>query len=170
MVARVNQRRTFGKLLSEQGVVIDWIARARIQIDASRLIVLNAADKIDRGDAKAAMAEIGMAKILVPTMACKVLDQAIQAHGAGGISQDFPLARIWAYLRTTRLADGPDEVHIMQLGRGENKRHRQWYYFPISMRFLNMLTTRESIEKIEMQNAKMHQLKKQYKIPPRSRL
>lgn len=121
MIARVNQRATFGKLLSEQGVILDWIAKSRIEIDASRLMVLNAADKIDRGDAKTARLEIAMVKIQVPNMACTVLDRAIQAHGGGGISQDFPLARIWSYLRTTRLADGPDEVHIMQVGKTENR-------------------------------------------------
>ncbi|TID27481.1 acyl-CoA dehydrogenase [Venturia nashicola] len=77
-----------------------------------------------KSDASTARAEIGMCKILVPTMACTVLDRAIQTHGGGGISQEFPLARIWSYLRTTRLADGRDEAHIMQLGQTENKSHR----------------------------------------------
>jgi acyl-CoA dehydrogenase len=121
MIARANTRFPFGKALSEQGVILDWIARSRIEIDASRLMVLNCASMIDKGDAKFARAEIGMCKILVPTMACTVLDRAIQTHGGGGISQDFPLARIWSYLRTTRLADGPDEAHVMQLGKGENR-------------------------------------------------
>ncbi|TLD39252.1 (R)-benzylsuccinyl-CoA dehydrogenase [Venturia nashicola] len=82
------------------------------------------ASKIGKSDASTARAEIGMCKILVPTMACTVLDRAIQTHGGGGISQEFPLARIWSYLRTTRLADGRDEAHIMQLGQTENKSHR----------------------------------------------
>lgn len=85
------------------------------------MLVLNAAAKIDRFNAKVAMAEIAMAKIYVPTMALGVLDRAIQVHGAGGICQDFPLSRIWAYLRTTRIADGPDEAHVAQLARLENK-------------------------------------------------
>jgi acyl-CoA dehydrogenase len=124
MIARANTRFPFGKPLAEQGVVLDWIAKSRIEIDSSRLMVLNCADKIDKGDAKFARSEIGMCKILVPNMACTVLDRAIQAHGGGGICQDFPLARIWSYLRTTRLADGPDEAHVMQLGKSENKGHQ----------------------------------------------
>lgn len=124
LIARVNdpQRQTFGKLISEHGTIREWIARSRIDIDQSRLLVLNAADKIDRVDAKGALKEIGMCKIIVPDMALRVVDRAIQAHGAGGVCQDFPLARKWASLRTLRIADGPDEVHIAQLGRNENKR------------------------------------------------
>jgi len=124
MIVRINDptRKTFGKLISEHGTIREWIARSRIEIDSGRLLVLNAADKIDQFDAKRAMKEIGMAKIVVPSMAIGVLDRVIQAHGAGGICQDFPLARMWAGLRTLRIADGPDEVHIAQLGRNENKR------------------------------------------------
>jgi acyl-CoA dehydrogenase len=123
MIARVHQRHAQGKLLAEQGVIQDWIAKSRIDIDAGRLVVCNAADMLDRGDAKSAMVELAICKIMVPTMACNVLDRAMQAHGAGGLCQDFPLAKIWAYLRTTRLADGPDEAHAAQLARIENKRH-----------------------------------------------
>jgi acyl-CoA dehydrogenase len=123
MIARVHQRQAQGKLLSEQGVIQDWIAKSRIDIDAGRLLVCNAADMLDRGDAKSAMVELAICKIMVPTMACNVLDRAMQAHGAGGLCQDFPLAKMWAYLRTTRLADGPDEAHAAQLARIENKRH-----------------------------------------------
>ncbi|KAF2432145.1 acyl-CoA dehydrogenase NM domain-like protein [Tothia fuscella] len=147
MIARVNQRTTFGKLLSEQGVILDWIAKSRMEIDASRLMVLNAADMIDRYNASTARLEIAMVKVIVPNMASTVLDRAIQAHGGGGISQDFPLARIWSYLRTTRLADGPDEVHIMQVGKTENK------------------SNKAIIRKIEMQNYRVEQLMKQYKVP-----
>jgi acyl-CoA dehydrogenase len=124
MIARVNQRHAQGKMLSEQGVIQDWIAKSRIDIDAGRLLVCNAADMLDRGDAKSAMVELAICKIMVPSMAGVVLDRAMQAHGAGGLCQDFPLAKIWAYLRTTRLADGPDEAHTAQLARIENKRYR----------------------------------------------
>lgn len=127
MIARANTRFPFGQPLSSQGVILDWIAKSRIEIDAARLMVLNCADKMDKSDASSARVEIGMCKILVPTMACTVLDRAIQVHGGGGISQEFPLARIWSYLRTTRLADGPDEAHIMQLGKTENKSHQILY-------------------------------------------
>src|SRR4051794_4714209 len=108
MIARVNDpaRKTFGKLIGEHGTIREWIARSRIEIDQSRLVVLNAADKIDQSDAKGALKEIGMAKIVVPDMALKIIDRAIQAHGAGGVCQDFPLARMWSGIRTLRIADG----------------------------------------------------------------
>ncbi|KAF8253615.1 acyl-CoA dehydrogenase NM domain-like protein [Wilcoxina mikolae CBS 423.85] len=127
LLLRVNDpaRHTFGKSLSEHGTILDWIARSRIEIDAGRLLVLNAADKIDRTDAKGAMKDIAMAKIYVPSMALGVIDRAIQAHGAAGICQDFPLARMWASMRTLRIADGPDEVHMNQLGRIESKRVKE---------------------------------------------
>lgn len=127
MIARVNDpaRKTFGKSLSQHGTILEWIAKSRIEIDAGRLLVLQAADKIDRSDAKGAMGMIAQAKVFVPNMALRVLDRAIQAHGAAGISQDFPLAKMWAHQRTLRIADGPDEVHLNQLGRTENKRHTE---------------------------------------------
>lgn len=127
MIARVNDpaRKTFGKTLSEHGTILEWIAKSRIEIDAGRLLVLQAADKIDHSDAKSAMRMIAEAKVFVPSMTLGVLDRAVQAHGAGGVSQDFPLARMWAHQRTLRIADGPDEVHLNQLGRTENKRHAE---------------------------------------------
>jgi acyl-CoA dehydrogenase len=112
-----------GAPLADKGLIAAWIAQSRIEIDAARLLILNAADKIDKGNAKEAMSEIAMAKIYVPNVALAVLDKAIQTHGAAGLSQDFPLARIWTYLRTVRLADGPDEAHAAQLAKTENKRH-----------------------------------------------
>ncbi|ETI27242.1 hypothetical protein G647_09925 [Cladophialophora carrionii CBS 160.54] len=124
LIARANKRMAHEAPLANKGVVADWIARSRIEIDAARLLVLNAADKIDSGNAKDAMSEIAMAKIYVPNVALAVLDRAIQTHGAAGLCQDFPLARIWTYLRTVRIADGPDEAHAAQLARTENKRHR----------------------------------------------
>jgi len=127
LIARANDpsRQTFGKSLSQHGTILEWIARSRIEIDAGRLLVLNAADKIDRSDAKGALKEISMAKIYVPIMSCTVIDRAVQAHGAGGICQDFPLARMWAHQRTLRIADGPDEVHLNQLGRIESRKAKE---------------------------------------------
>ncbi|KAF3930172.1 hypothetical protein ABW19_dt0210310 [Dactylella cylindrospora] len=154
LIARVNDpnRRTFGKLISEHGTIRHWIAQARIDIDAGRLLVLNAADKIDRYDAKAALKEIAMAKIVVPRMACDVLDKAIQAHGAGGICQDFPLARMWSGQRTLRIADGPDEVHLAQMGRNENSR------------------APEIIARLQAQEKRREELFRQYKIEGKARI
>lgn len=123
-VARANNtaRMPFGKTLSGQGATLERIAHCRIEIDAARLIVLNAATKIDEVDAKHALVEIAEAKVLVPNMALKVIDMAIQAHGGGGVSQEFPLAGMWASGRTMRLVDGPDEVHLQQLGKTENRK------------------------------------------------
>lgn len=103
-------------------MILHWIAKARIDIDAARLIVLNAAAAIDSGDAKSALVEIAQAKILVPNMALEVIDKAVQTYGAQGICQDTPLAAMWAHVRTVRIADGPDEAHLEQLGKRENKR------------------------------------------------
>ncbi|KAI9267892.1 acyl-CoA dehydrogenase/oxidase [Phascolomyces articulosus] len=124
MIARVTDpsRRTFGKGLSEHGTVVADIAQSRIEIDQARFLVLNAAQKIDEAKAKGAMKEISMAKIAAPNMLLRVLDRAMQAHGAAGISQDFPLAHFYASARTLRYADGPDEVHRNQLGKSELKR------------------------------------------------
>lgn len=112
LISRINDplKMPFGAPLSSHGVIIEWIARSRMEIDASRLIVLNAAIKIDQGDAKSALKEIAEAKILVPSMALAVVDRAVQAHGAMGVCQDTPLANMWAHMRTLRIADGPDEV------------------------------------------------------------
>lgn len=111
LINRLNDTRKipFGKPLSEHGVLLEWVAKARIEIDASRLIVLNAAIKIDQKDAKFALKEIAEAKIKVPQVALEVIDRAVQAHGAMGVCQDTPLASMWAHLRTLRIADGPDE-------------------------------------------------------------
>lgn len=124
MIARANDesKKPFGKTLSQHGVVLEWIARSRMEIDAARLVVLDAALKIDATDAKGAQRQIAAAKVMVPDMALRVIDRAVQAHGAAGVSQDFPLASMWAHQRTIRIADGPDEVHLQQMGRNENKR------------------------------------------------
>lgn len=124
MIARVNdpEKKTFGKQLSEHGVLIEWIAKSRLEIDAARLVVLNAAIKIDEKDAKNALKEIAEAKVMVPQMALTVIDRAVQAYGGAGVCQDTPLANMWAQIRTLRIADGPDEVHLQQMGKNENKR------------------------------------------------
>ena len=124
MLTRVNDesKKPFGKLLREQGVVLEWIAKSRIEIDAARLIVLNAALKMDELGPKKALKEIAEAKVLIPQTALTVIDRAVQLFGGGGVSQDTPLAYMWAGIRTLRLADGPDEVHLQQMGRNENKR------------------------------------------------
>ncbi|KAJ5752029.1 Acyl-CoA dehydrogenase family member 11 [Penicillium odoratum] len=123
LIARVNDERkkTFGQALSAHGVILEWIAKSRIEVDAARLVVLNAAIKIDQGDAKAALKEIAEAKVLVPQTALTIIDRAVQAYGAAGVCQDTPLAYLWAGIRTLRIADGPDEVHLQQLGKRENK-------------------------------------------------
>lgn len=124
MLSRANDPRKmpFGKLLSEHGTIIEGIARSRCEIDGARLLVLNAAHTIDEADAKAAAAEIAEIKIVVPAVALQVIDRAVQSFGGEGISQNTPLAMMWAHTRVLRLADGPDEVHLQQLGKKENKR------------------------------------------------
>jgi acyl-CoA dehydrogenase len=111
MCQRLNARVAFGKRLSEQGVWRERIAEARIRIDTARLLTLKAAYMMDTVGNKVAQAEIAMIKVLAPNVAQQVLDWAIQAHGAAGVSDEFPLAYQWAANRTLRLADGPDEVH-----------------------------------------------------------
>ena len=122
MCARAKERRTFGKPLAEQGVVMEWIANSRLEIDQARLLTLKAAEMMDTVGNKVAKAEIAMIKVVAPRMVVNVLDRAIQAHGGGGVSQDFFLARAWAHARTLRLVDGPDEVHLAQLARIELKK------------------------------------------------
>lgn len=124
MLTRVTDptRRTFGKMLAEHGTIVADIATSRIEIDQARFLVLSAARKIDQVMAKGALKEIAMAKIAAPNMLTKVLDRAMQAHGAGGISQDTPLAYFFVHARTLRIADGPDEVHRAQIGKLELRR------------------------------------------------
>lgn len=119
MIERATARVAFGKPIIEQGVVRQWIAEARCAIDQARLLVLNAAWKMDTAGSKAARKEIAMIKAVVPRMALKVIDRAIQAHGGGGVSQDHPLAGFWIYARSLRLADGPDEVHLESIAKIE---------------------------------------------------
>ncbi len=119
MVSRVKERVAFGKPLAEQGVIGEWIADSRIEIDQARLLTLKAAHMMDTVGNKAARAEIAMIKVAAPNVALRVFDRAIQAHGALGVSDDTFLARAWTHLRTLRLADGPDEVHRAAIARIE---------------------------------------------------
>jgi acyl-CoA dehydrogenase len=116
---RLLSRVAFGKPIATQGVWHERIAEARIAIEQARLLTLKAAYMMDTVGNKVAKAEIAMIKVVAPNMACKVIDMAIQAHGGGGVSDDFPLAWAYANARTLRLADGPDEVHRAQLGKLE---------------------------------------------------
>jgi acyl-CoA dehydrogenase len=119
MCQRVLGRTAFGKPLADQGVIQEWIAESRIELDMARLLVLRAAWMIDTVGAKQARSEIAAIKVAAPRAALNVLERAIQAHGAAGISSDTPLAEGWAQLRTLRLADGPDEVHLRSVAREE---------------------------------------------------
>jgi acyl-CoA dehydrogenase len=124
MCRRAQERHPFGKPLADQGVTRERIAESRILIDQARLLVLNAADKMDKVGNREARKEIGMIKVAAPLMACKVIDWAIQMHGAAGVCDDFGLAYAYANARTLRLADGPDEVHRDQIARLEMKPYR----------------------------------------------
>lgn len=148
MLMRINdpKKTTFGKQLREHGVILEWVAKSRLEIDAARLVVLNASITMDEQGPKAALKEIAQAKVLVPQMALTVIDRAVQAFGGAGVSQDTPLASMWAGIRTLRLADGPDEVHLQQMGRNENKRGKA------------------VTDKINAQRAKSEQLMKQYGV------
>jgi acyl-CoA dehydrogenase len=121
---RALERVAFGRRLSEQGVTLERIAEARIEIDQARWLVLNAAYMMDTVGNRAAKKEIAMIKVAAPKMACRVLDWAIQVHGGAGVSQDFLLAHAYAGARSLRLADGPDEVHRAQIGKLELSRYR----------------------------------------------
>ena len=121
MVTRAKSRVAFGKTLAEQGVVMDQIASSRSEIEQSRLLVLKAAHMMDTVGNKVARKEIAMIKVVVPNMAARVIDRAIQVHGGGGVSSDFPLSYAYANARYLRLADGPDEVHNMTIAKLELK-------------------------------------------------
>jgi acyl-CoA dehydrogenase len=123
MCRRVRERAPFGKPLSEQGVIQEWIADSRIEIEQVRLLVLKAAWLMDTVGSKGARIEISAIKVAAPNMALRVIDRAIQAHGAMGVSDDVPLASMYAHVRTLRLADGPDEVHRMSVARRELRKY-----------------------------------------------
>ncbi|HEY1796379.1 MAG TPA: acyl-CoA dehydrogenase family protein [Stellaceae bacterium] len=119
MVARVKNRVAFGRPLADQGVIREWIADSRMEIEQARLLTLKAAHMMDTVGNKVAQAEIAMIKVIAPKMLLAVIDRAIQAHGGGGVSQDFGLAYAWARSRIMRIVDGPDEVHRRAVARVE---------------------------------------------------
>ena len=121
MCERARSRVAFGKPVADQGVIRQWIAESRLAIDQARLLVLKTAWMMDTVGNKSARKEIAMIKAVVPQMALKIIDRAIQVHGGGGVCQDFPLAEFWIYARTLRLADGPDEVHLESVAKMELK-------------------------------------------------
>jgi acyl-CoA dehydrogenase len=125
MCRRVRSRVAFGKRLAEQGTIRADIAESRMEIEQARLLTLQAASLMDTVGNKAARREIAMIKVVVPRMAQRVIDRAIQAHGAAGVSEDFGLASAWAYARTIRLADGPDEVHRESIAKLELERSQE---------------------------------------------
>ncbi len=117
MCKRVTKRETFGKKLKDYSSIRQDIAKSASEIEQARLLTFSAADHIDKYGVKGAKELIAMIKIIIPKMTCKIVDRAIQAHGGKGVSDDTPLAQFYMYARTIRLADGPDEVHMYQLGR-----------------------------------------------------
>jgi acyl-CoA dehydrogenase len=122
---RAQSRVTFGKPISDNANIRDWIAEARIDIEMIRLLTLQAAYLMDTVGNKAAQVEIAAIKVAAPEIALKIVDRAIQVHGAGGVTDDFPLAAFWAHLRTLRLADGPDEVHKRAIARQELAKYKE---------------------------------------------
>ncbi len=125
MCRRASARSTFGQPISERANIQDWIAEARIDIEMVRLLTLKAAYLMDTVGNKEARTEIAAIKVAAPNIALKIIDRAIQVHGAAGVTDDFPLAAAYAHMRTLRLADGPDEVHKRAIARQELRRYRQ---------------------------------------------
>lgn len=123
MIKRTTDRVAFGKPIVDQGVVRDWIARSRIEIDQARLLTLNAAYMMDTVGNKAARTEIAAIKVVAPAMTQRVVDRAMQAFGGGGLTEDTILPHLWTWARILRLADGPDEVHKAQIARLEIAKH-----------------------------------------------
>ena len=127
MIDRAQARVTFGEPIANRANIMDWVAEARIEIEMARLLTLKAAHLMDTVGNKVARTEIAAIKVVAPNVALTVLDRAIQVHGGGGVSDDFPLAQWYAHMRTLRLADGPDEVHKMTIARREyRRRDPQW--------------------------------------------
>ncbi|MFF2395022.1 acyl-CoA dehydrogenase family protein [Nocardia sp. NPDC058114] len=125
MCKRAQTRVTFGAPIADNANIGDWIAESRIEIEMIRLLTLKAAHLMDTVGNKAARTEIAAIKVAAPNIALKVVDRAIQVHGAGGVTDDFPLAAAWAHLRTLRLADGPDEVHKRAIARQELRKYKE---------------------------------------------
>ncbi|MGH6968944.1 MAG: acyl-CoA dehydrogenase family protein [Stellaceae bacterium] len=121
MIARAQSRQTFGAPLAEHGTIREWIALSRIEIEQARLLVLKAAWLIDRGGSKAARREIALIKVAVPRLQVMIANRAMQVFGAAGLTQDTPLAEIWSWGRALQIVDGPDEVHLRAIARGEIK-------------------------------------------------
>jgi acyl-CoA dehydrogenase len=124
MIRRAQNRSAFGGPIANQGVVQQQIAESRMEIEQARLLVLKTAWLIDARGASGARAEVAAIKVIAPRVAGAVIDRAVQLHGGGGVSGDFPLARMWAHARTLRLADGPDEVHVRSVAREELRKYR----------------------------------------------
>src|SRR5574340_640323 len=124
LCTRAQSRVAFGKPIADNANIRDWIAEARIEIEMIRLLTLKAAYLMDTAGNKVAQTEIAAIKVAAPNIAQKIVDRAIQVHGAGGVTDDFPLAAMWAHLRTLRLADGPDEVHKRAIARQELRKYR----------------------------------------------
>ena len=124
MVTRSLERSTFGSSLARKGVIQDWIAESRIEIDMAREYVLHTAHLMDTVGNRAAATAIAGIKVAIPNMALRVIDRAIQVHGAAGVTQFYPLAQMYAHQRTLRIADGPDEVHKMTIARREIMKHQ----------------------------------------------
>ncbi|PKV78033.1 acyl-CoA dehydrogenase family protein [Nocardia fluminea] len=125
MCKRAQARVTFGRPIADNANIQDWIAESRIEIEMIRLLTLKAAHLMDTVGNKAARTEIAAIKVAAPNIALKIVDRAIQVHGAGGVTDDFPLAAAWAHLRTLRLADGPDEVHKRAIARQELRKYKE---------------------------------------------
>ncbi|HQV57914.1 MAG TPA: acyl-CoA dehydrogenase family protein [Ilumatobacteraceae bacterium] len=123
MCTRALSRTTFGRRVAERSNIMDWIAEARIELEMVRLLTMKTAWMMDTVGNKAAAVEISAIKVAAPNIALQIIDRAIQVHGAGGLCDDFPLAQMYAHIRTLRLADGPDEVHKMTIARRELRRH-----------------------------------------------
>jgi acyl-CoA dehydrogenase len=119
MCARADEREAFGHPVSHYGNIRDWIAESRIDLEMARLLVMKTAWLMDTVGNRNARIEISGIKFAVPNICLRIIDRAIQVHGGGGVSQDFPLAEMYAHLRTLRLADGPDEVHKLSIARRE---------------------------------------------------
>jgi acyl-CoA dehydrogenase len=120
---RAMARTTFGKPVATRSNILDWVAEARIELEMTRLLTLKTAWLIDTVGNKHARTEIAAIKVAAPNVALKIIDRAIQVHGGGGVSDDFPLARMYAGIRTLRLADGPDEVHKLSIARQEFRKY-----------------------------------------------